>query len=299
MSLDLSQCLVVGISSRSLFDLEQENSIFEQQGVAAYAAYQRAHEHEPLKPGSAFPLAKALLRLNELSDQRLVEVVVMSRNSPDTGLRAFNAIETHGLDISRAAFTGGEGHALYLQAFDVDLFLSKSEDDVCRAVQSGVAAAAMLYDPPRYDHSDEEQIRIAFDADSVLFSNESELIYQQEGLAAFTEHESSHRQEPMTAGPFARLLKTLSLIQSRFASDNPLRIAIVTARSSPAHERVIRTLRAWNVHVDEAFFLGGVSKTKVLEAFRPHIFFDDQDVHLQRACKAVPVAKVPSKDISS
>ncbi|MBP5259638.1 MAG: 5'-nucleotidase [Paludibacteraceae bacterium] len=298
MVTDLSQTLVVGISSRSLFNLEKEDAIYRKEGVEAYRQYQREHENDPLQPGTAFYLAQALLGLNRLCpDHQLVEVIVMSRNSPETGVRVLNSINTIGLDISRSAFTGGEPIAPYMEAFGVDLFLSKNEDDVQAVIDSRTAAAALLLDPPEKANRDTDVVRIAFDADAVLFSEDSEVIYKQEGLEAFQANEKRNTDVPLREGPHAKFLRTLAKIQSYMRSneggDCPLRIAIVTARSGDARLRVINTLRGWDVYVDEAFFLGGVSKDKVLEAFRAHIFFDDQDVHLESAHKVVASGKVP------
>ena len=296
MPYSLTDKLVIGISSRALFDLERENRLFDEQGMAAFCAYQRAHEDEPLKPGTAFPLVKALLGLNPLLPERRIEVVVISRNSPDTGLRAFNAIEAHGLDITRAAFTGGaESLVGYLKAFEVDLFLSRNRRDVQQAIDHGFAAA-QLYDPPSQFQPPEGQIRIAFDGDAVLFSPESEHLYKTQGLEAFAAHERAHRQHAMAEGPFAKLLIRLAALQQEFRSRGapcPVRIAIVTARSSPAHARVIHTLRDWQVDVDEAFFMGGASKDQVLAAFGAQMFFDDQDAHVQPASVRVPSGIVP------
>ena len=295
MAYSLSDKLVIGISSRALFDLEHENKIHESDGTEAYAAYQRSHEDEPLKPGTAFPLIKALLALNQrITGRRLVEVVVISRNSPDTGLRAFNAIEAHKLDITRAAFTGGRACLVdYLKAFEVDLFLSRDLTDAQDAINAGIAAA-QLYDPPEGLTASQQQIRIAFDGDAVLFSPDSEQIYKTKGLSAFLRYEKRHRKKSMTEGPFAKLLLGLSDIQKHFSrQDCPVRIAIVTARNSPAHGRVIHTLRDWDVLVDEAFFLGGVDKDQVLKAFGAQIFFDDQHAHVSKAASQVPSGIVP------
>lgn len=299
MGFDLSNCLVIGISSRALFDLERENEIYEQEGLEAYIRYQLEHENEVLDPGTGFHLIRALLEINRQSDRRLIEVIIISRNSPDTGLRVFNSIDHHGLDVTRAAFSGGEDIAPYLAAFNVDLFLSRSASDVQAAVDAGFPAA-IIYDPPSRFDTESGQIRIAFDADAVLFSEESEAIYRNEGLEAFARHERAKAQEPLAEGPFAKLLKTLSYLQNDLPGGrSPVRIAIVTARNSPAHERVIRTLRNWGVRVDSAFFLGGVSKDEVLKAFRAHIFFDDQDQHLAAASRVVPAARVPYKSGSA
>nr|WP_242521768.1 5'-nucleotidase [Motiliproteus sp. SC1-56] len=292
----MSRRLVVGISSRALFDLEDENRIFEAHGVDAYRQYQRDHEDEVLAPGAAFPLIRALLRLNDIDPHHpLVEVVIMSRNTADTGLRIFNSISHYQLGITRAAFSGGRSNAAYLDAFSVDLFLSRSARDVQAAVDSGIAAAE-IYAPPEDFDPDQDQIRIAFDGDAVLFSDASERIYQQDGLEAFARLESELADVPLDEGPFAKLLKTLSYLQRSFpAGESPVRIALVTARNSPTHARVINTLRAWQVDVDEAFFMGGVSKHEILRAFRAHIFFDDQESHLQPASRVVPSGRVPQR----
>ena len=290
---DLSRLLVIGISSRALFDLEEEAKLYDEQGLESYIQYQLEHEDKILQPGTAFPLVQGLLSVNQHQPERLVEVIIMSRNSPDTGLRIFNSIEHYKLDITRAALSGGEPLAPYLDAFDVDLFLSKSKSDVQASIDAGVAAA-LLYDPPNLKPQMVDQVRIAFDADSVLFSEESEAIYQRQGLEAFYENERKNANKPLQEGPFAQLLKTLSVIQQSFDQEHsPVRIAIVTARSSPAHEWVINTLRAWGVRVDAAFFLGGVSKDKILKAFGAQIFFDDQEVHLGLASAVVPSGLVP------
>ena len=302
MPYDLSNYLVIGVSSRALFDLNRENEIYEKEGLEAYCRYQLEHENDVLKPGTGFALIEAILGINEIeSGVRRTEVVIISRNSADTSLRISNSIDSYELDITRAAFTGGEPVAKYLNAFEVDLFLSATEEDVQAAVESNVAAG-LIYDGPSRNRTDPlEQIRIAFDGDAVLFSKESETIYQQQGLEAFIEHEKLNAEKPLPEGPFAKLLKTLSflqfdLINSTTQKNPPLRTALVTARNSPAHERVIRTLRTWNVRIDETFFLGGVPKHKILESFSPHIFFDDQHQHCEGAARVVPTARVPHKD---
>lgn len=299
MPYDLSKLLVIGISSRALFDLKHEAKIFKDEGLEKYIDYQLEHENDVLKPGTAFPLVKNLLELNKLKGERLVEVIVMSKNSPDTGLRIFNSIKHYNLDITRAALTGGEPLANYLEGFNVDLFLSKSNEDVGTAIDAGFAAA-MLYDPPQNDSIEmTDKVRIAFDADAVLFSEESEAIYKTQGLEAFYENERQNVNKPLQEGPFAKLLIALSKMQKGFEPANaPVRIAIVTARNSPAHERVIKTLRAWDVRVDAAFFLGGISKDQILKAFKAQIFFDDQEVHLGLASAVVPSGLVPYRSDS-
>ncbi|MTI49905.1 5'-nucleotidase [Sporosalibacterium faouarense] len=292
MPYNLNDKLVVAISSRALFDLEVENQIYIEKGLEEYKNYQVEHEDERLNEGTAYSLVKALLDLNSKFDTPIVEVIVMSRNSPETGLRVFNSIEAVGLGIHRAAFTGGENIAKYLSAFDVDLFLSKNEQDVQEAIDAGFASA-LIYAVPNEYTPDDKEIRIAFDGDAVIFSEESEKIYKTKGLEAFLEHEKINAKQALPDGPFAKLLRTLSTIKEKYP--DMLRIAIITARNYPAHKRVILTLRQWKVDVDEAFFLGGVEKREVLKAFNAHIFFDDQDVHVKPASKDIPSGRVPYK----
>ena len=295
MSLRLEDKLVIGVSSRALFDLEAENRIFEKEGLDAYVQYQIEHENDILKPGTAFPLVKALQKLNA-DDKNLTEIIVMSKNSADTSLRIFNSIEYYGLNISRASLVGGASISPYLASFKTDLFLSANEMDVQEAIDANIAAGLICDHSQLPINADEdiEQIRIAFDGDAVIFSDESERIYQEKGLQAFTEHEHKNAQNPLPEGPFAKLLKTISILQQKFPEgDAPIRTALVTARNAPAHERVVRTLRAWNVRIDEAFFLGGIEKSDVLKAFGANIFFDDQSVHTDLASKKVPSARVP------
>ncbi|RYU79750.1 5'-nucleotidase [Hymenobacter persicinus] len=296
MPVDFSDILVVGVSSRALFDLEKENEIFEKQGIEGFRKYQQENEDVPLKFGTAFYLVQRLLDLNLQASKRIVEVVVMSRNSPETGVRMLNSIEKHGLDITRIALSGGEPLAPYIDAFDIDLFLSKDEKDVQAVIDSKVSAAATIYAPPASFNSDDKKVKIAFDADAVLFSEESEHRYKTEGMDAFHKYESEHTDDPLKEGPFAKLLIKLSKIQEHLPTRielSSLRLAIVTARNAPSHMRVIKTLRKWGVYVDEAYFLGGLPKDKVLSAFGAHIFFDDQEAHLTSASKVVPSGRVP------
>lgn len=298
MPYDLSEPLVIGISSRALFDLERENEIYETQGVAAYEAFQVEHEDEIIQKGAAFQLVKAFLNLNNKRKERLVEVIIMSRNNPNTSLRIFNSIEDYALDITRAALTGGAEIAPYLKAFKTDLFLSANTEDVQAAINSGIAAGRILTGTANANSGRKvDQIRIAFDGDAVLFSAKSEKIYQREGMQAFAEHERVNANNPLEKGPFANFLTTLSHIQELFKdSEMPVRTALVTSRNAPAHERAIKTLRNWGVRINEAFFLGGVSKTEVLSAFGAHIFFDDQEAHTEPASTVVPSATVPYRD---
>lgn len=297
MAYCLENRLVIGVSSRALFDLTVENEIFCTEGVEAYCRYQKEHEKELLKPGNGFKLIEALLNINKLPGQEgRVEVIIMSHNSPDTSLRVFNSIEHYGLAITRAVLASGASLAPYLQAFGTDLYLSADEKDVQAAINCGIAAGIICCDTIRGGSEQEgiSQIRIAFDGDAVLFSDESEQIFREKGLEAFEENERRLADHPLSAGPFARFLHTISDIQKEFPMEEaPIRTALVTARSAPCHERVIRTLRAWNVRIDEAFFLGGITKCDVLKAFGAHIFFDDQAVHTDAAAQVVPAARVP------
>jgi 5'-nucleotidase len=297
MPVDLSQYLVVGISSRALFDLSKEDALFQAQGLEAYRQYQLDHEAEILAPGTGFPLVKALMRLNDLHPPVAgLEVVIMSRNSSETSLRIFNSINHYGLDITRAALTGGKPLAAYLDAFDVDLFLSRDPADVERGLNSHVASA-LLYDVPAEPGEAIEEIRIAFDGDSVLFSDEADRIYREHGLEAFQAHEMEHARRPLPEGPFAKFVKSLADVRHSADPNSPsIRTALVTARNSPAHERVIRTLMNWGVSIDETFFLGGMAKRHVLSAFRPHMYFDDQPRHCDDAAGGVPTGRVPNVD---
>lgn len=294
MAYDLDKKLVIAISSRALFNLEEENKIFEEIGLDAYYKYQIENEDKLLEKGTAFRLVKNLLKINDdFPNDKQVEVIVISRNNSATSLRITKSIEKYNLDIARSAWSGGNDISKYLKPFKVDLFLSAKEEDVQNAVNVGIAAARIL---PFHHEEDilDTQVKIAFDGDAVLFSDESEIIYKTQGLDAFLEFEKANATNPMKGGPFAKLLRVISNIQQLYPQEqSPIRTALITARNSPAHERVIRTLDAWNVRLDEAFFLGGVEKYEVVNAFGADIFFDDQDVHLQETCKTSPSAKVP------
>lgn len=302
MGCGMNRKMVVGVSSRALFDLTFENEIFEKQGLEAYCRYQVEHEQEILRPGPGFELIRSLLELNECVDGgNLIEVIIMSHNSPDTSLRVFNSIAYYGLQITRSVLASGASLAPYLTAFSVDLYLSACEADVQSAIDSGIAAGIICTEgadgwgrTAKRNAVSAGRIRIAFDGDAVLFTDESEIIFQEKGLNAFEENEREHAGEPLAEGPFAKFLKRLSGLQRELGTENcPIRTALVTSRSAPAHERVIRTMRAWNVRVDEAFFLGGLDKREFLRAFGAQIFFDDQWRHTQSASQAVPAARVP------
>lgn len=284
--------LVVAISSRALFNLSESHTIYEQQGLDAYQAYQREHEDEPLSPGDAFPLVQKLLDLNgALPGEPRVEVILLSRNSSDTGLRIFNSIQHYQLPISRAAFAGGASPHRYVSAFGAHLFLSTDQTDVRNALEDGYAAATIL---PAAKASSHQELRIAFDGDAVLFSDDSERIFQEEGLEAFTENETRAAKEPLPGGPFMGFLAALHQLQSEFPDDQcPIRTALVTARAAPAHERVVRTLRAWNIRIDESLFLGGLDKGAFLQAFEADMFFDDQAGHCESASRHVTAGHVP------
>ncbi|HRD73725.1 MAG TPA: 5'-nucleotidase [Aquimonas sp.] len=286
--------LVVAISSRALFDLEDSHSLFEREGLAAYAAFQREREDEPLQPGIAFPLVQKLLALNahRRPDLPEVEVILLSRNSADTGLRIFNSIEKFGLEIVRAAFTNGAPTSPYIQPFGAQLFLSAHADDVARALDAGVAAATIL--PSKSTAKDSAQLRIAFDGDAVIFGDESERISTEQGIEAFARNERERVAEPLSGGPFRGFLAALHAIQRAFPLDqSPIRTALVTARSAPAHKRVILTLRHWGVRLDEALFLGGRDKGPFLEAFGADIFFDDSHKNVESARQHVATGHVP------
>lgn len=284
--------LVIAISSRALFDLAESHRVFEEEGLDAYQRYQISHEDQALEPGDAFSLVKKLLNLNELLEESPVQVILLSRNSADTGLRIFNSIQHYGLDISRAAFSGGDSPYRYISAFNSHLFLSTDGADVRRALELGVAAATIL--PSKKSSSQQEKLKIAFDGDAVLFSDDSEKIYKNNGLEAFSANERDAANEPLSGGPFKPVLAALQQIQMAFPSgEAPLRTCLVTARAAPAHERVVRTLRAWNIRIDESLFLGGLDKGEFLRAFDADVFFDDQQGHCESARSHVATGHVP------
>jgi 5'-nucleotidase len=287
--------LIVAISSRALFDLEEANRVFESGGVKAYYAYQLEHEDEVLVPGVAFAMVRKLLALNQRSSPReRVEVILLSRNTADTGLRVFQSIRHYQLDISRAVFTGGESTYPYVRNFGAQLFLSANPDDVRKALEAGYAAATIVPSQAGGQAHLTDQLRIAFDGDAVLFSDEAERVFKAGGLDAFQSSEASAAREPLSGGPFKNFLAALHRVQSEFAPENsPIRTALVTARGAPAHERVIRTLRAWNIRIDEALFLGGLDKGQFLATFGADIYFDDQRRHVEDAGRHVAAGHVP------
>lgn len=285
--------LVVAISSRALFDLSDSHKVYLEEGLDAFQDYQIEHEEDVLKPGDAFPLAKKLLAINALAEgEGRVEVILLSRNSSDTGLRVFNSIEHYGLPITRAAFAGGESPHRYVSAFGAHLFLSTDPDDVRQVLEAGYAAATIL--SGGQCQREDDVLRVAFDGDAVLFSDESEQIFQSDGLAAFTENEKRSARTPMNGGPFKPFLSALHQLQKSFPHDQcPIRTALVTARSAPAHERVVRTLREWDIRLDESLFLGGLPKGDFLRAFGADMFFDDQQGHCESAAQHVAAGHVP------
>lgn len=299
--------LVVAITARALFDLEDSHALFERSGVGAYAEFQRQRENEVLAPGIAFPLVRKLLALNRAlaeaagtdpdagpmpGDRPRVEVILLSRNSADTGLRIFNSIEHYGLGIVRAVFTSGAETYPYIKPFGAQLFLSANPASVRSALEHGVAAATIL--PSRAPEHTHPQLRIAFDGDAVIFGDESERVSQQGGLAAFHEHERSRAHEPLSGGPFRGFLAALHGLQAALPAEDPMiRTALVTARSAPAHKRVILTLREWGVRLDEALFLGGRDKGPFLEAFGADLFFDDSTHNVENARRHVATGHVP------
>ncbi len=293
MFVSIREKLVVGITSRALFDLTESHTIFEQDGIVAYQKYQILHENNLLEHGPAFSLVKKLLSLHDpQTNEPLVEVILLSRNSADTGLRIFNSIKAYDLNITRAAFTNGESPYRYIAAFGAHLFLSTNNQDVEQALNAQCAAATLL--PAKSNHHDDGPLKIAFDGDAVLFSDEAEKVFQSEGLDAFKASESKAAKTPLQPGPFQGFLRALHGIQQLFPADTcPIRTALVTARDAPAHERVIHTLRAWNIRTDEALFLGGLDKSEFLKAFDADIFFDDQLRHCNSTQQHVTTAHVP------
>lgn len=284
--------LVIAISSRALFNLDESHKVYESDGLDAYAAYQIEHEDSVLEPGDAFPMVEKLLGLNDsLQGDPRVEVILLSRNSADTGLRVFNSIEHYGLKITRAAFCSGSSPYRYVSAFGCHLFLSTDGEDVRQALNQGVAAATLIASKNKSEH---DELRFAFDGDAVVFSDEAEQIFKSQGLEAFAASERAAAKTPLSGGPFKAFLAALQGLQSEFTQTRcPIRTALVTARSAPAHERVIRTLRAWNVRIDESLFLGGLPKGEFLKAYGADVFFDDQQQHCASASEHVATGHVP------
>ena len=295
MSDNTPRLLTVAVTSRALFDLEESHALYESEGVEAYSAFQRDHEDDALAPGMAFQVVRKLLALNEgaPADAPRVEVILLSRNSADTGLRIFNSIQHHGLGIVRATFTSGEPTWPYVAPFGTDLFLSANPESVRRSLEHGIAAATIL--PAKALQQRSDQLRIAFDGDAVIFGDESERVSREQGVEAFGRHERDRAKEPLSGGPFRGFLSALHDLQAAFpvGKDAPIRTALVTARSAPAHERVIRTLRDWGVRLDEALFLGGRHKGPFLEAFGADIFFDDSQHNIDSARLHVATGHVP------
>ncbi len=284
--------LVVAISSRALFDFEEENRIFERDGEAAYIALQFARLEVPAREGVAFALVKKLLSFNTAQTQR-VEVVILSKNDPVSGLRVFKSAALAGLHLERGVFTRGRSPYRYLDSLKANLFLSANEADVMSALEAKVPAARVYPESTQAASRHADEVRIAFDGDAVLFSDEAERVYQKDGLNAFTRHETAHALQPLPPGPFKPLLEALHRLQSDKNSPMKIRTALVTARSAPAHERAVRTLMEWNIAVDEAMFLGGLDKGAFLKAFEPDFYFDDQRGHVDSARAYVAAGHVP------
>jgi 5'-nucleotidase len=286
--------LVVAISSRALFDFEDENRVFERDGEPAYIALQYGRLDVPAREGVAFPLAKKLLAFNTPEAQR-VEVVVLSKNDPVSGLRVFRSAKQAGLQIERGVFTRGRTPYRYLDALKANLFLSANEADVMSALDANCPAARVYPESAQAASRHADELRIAFDGDAVLFSDEAERVYQLDGLDAFTKHEITNALQPLPPGPFKPLLEALHRLQAAAGTDVPVRVrtALVTARGAPAHERAIRTLMEWNVAVDELMFLGGLDKGAFLKAFEPDFYFDDQRGHVDSARAHVAAGHVP------
>ncbi|MFT7723094.1 MAG: 5'-nucleotidase [Roseateles sp.] len=289
MPATLKDQLVVAISSRALFDFEAENQVFEAGDDAAYMALQQRLLDVPAQPGVAFSLVKKLLAFNAGGHQQ-VEVVVLSRNDPISGLRVFRSAAHYGLAVERGVFTRGAAPWRYLRPLSAQLFLSANDADVRQALAAGVAAARVAPFAAQASAGHPDELRIAFDGDAVLFSDEAEQVYQRDGLAAFQEHESERARQPLPAGPFKPVLQALHRLQH--AAGMKVRTALVTARSAPAHERAIRTLMDWRIEVDEAMFLGGLAKGGFLREFEPDFFFDDQAGHVESAAAHVPAGQV-------
>jgi 5'-nucleotidase len=301
MGFNIEQKFVVAVASSALFNLSESDQVFRSYGEEEYRRYQREHENDVLPPGVAFPLIKRLLRANgDTVEEKIVEVVLLSKNDPDTGLRVFKAIQHYQLPITRAVFTAGRNPHLYMNSFGATLFLSGNEEDVKEAMEHGFPAGC-VYPTDYVDEDDDQELRIAFDFDGIIADDSAEKVYQEGHLDSFIEHEVEKRTEPLPPGPLLKFLRGISLLQAgdlhqclqKKDMKPKIRIAICTARSAPAHERVVATLRNLNIRIDEAFFLGGIEKGRVLKIFKPHIFFDDQVGHIEGVANFVPSVHVP------
>ena len=310
--LDLERALVVGVASSALFDLEASDAVFRRDGEQKYREYQRDHLDDALGPGVAFPFIRRLLALNDLSgDERLVEVVVLSRNDPETGLRVMRSVERHGLDITRAIFMQGRSPYRFMEPLRMSLFLSANGADVREAIRMGFAAGRIVGRAADDGHAADDDggtdLRIAFDFDGVLADDSAERIYQEGTLEAYQENESALADVPLPKGPLAAFLEKINHIQriedaKRDADpdgyERRVRVAVVTARSAPAHERAINSIRGWGLRVNDAFFLGGIDKGPVLGTLRPHIFFDDQRRHVDTASRSTPSVHIPFGELN-
>lgn len=296
--------LTVAVSSRALFDLDAADAVFRRDGLERYRCYQIRHEDEVLAPGPGFAFVRKLLAINERLGARRVDIILLSRNSPDTGLRVFNSIDAHALDIVRAAFSSGSTPYRYAAAFGCDLFLSTNGDDVADALASGMGAATLLASGapspspanqrPAAPAGEDEELRIAFDGDAVLFDDQAERVFQERGLEAFQKAEEEAADKPLAGGPFKPFLAGLHRLQRELHDKPcPIRTALVTARGAPAHKRVIKTLRAWGVRLDESLFLGGLDKAAFLRAYGADVFFDDQRGNCEDARSHVTTGHVP------
>jgi len=291
-----SNPLRIGISTRALFNLEEEHRVFEEEGVEAYSEMQLGREEVVLEKGAGFEVIKRLLALNEHGEPPYVQVILLSQNSPDLSLRAFKSIEHYGLAVKTGSFTSGRSLAPYVPAWGIDLFLSNKDADVRGAVEGGAAAARLCAAPTDYPETPSDEVRFAFDGDAVVFGPESDAIYTKDGLEAFLQHEIANANNPMARGPFGKFLHKLSALRAVFLNDrgfSKVRLALVTARNAPAHERVVRTLRAWGTPADEAHFVGVHPKAPILKALGAHIFFDDQEKHVLGAAAFVAAGHVP------
>jgi 5'-nucleotidase len=293
MAVSLEGKLVVAISSRALFDFEEENRVFEQANDRAYMQLQLERLEVPAPPGVAFSLVKKLLAFNDAQSSH-IEVVILSRNDPVSGMRVFRSAQHYGLPILRGSFTRGQSPWRYLKPLRANLFLSTHLSDVRAALDAGVPAAQVYPHSAHASDAHPNEIRIAFDGDAVLFSDEAERVYQAQGLTAFQQHEKDRASQPLSAGPFKPLLEALHRLQQEGTPRMRIRTALVTARSAPAHERAIRTLMDWNIEIDEAMFLGGLDKGEFLREFEPDFFFDDQTGHIESAAQHVPAGHVAS-----
>lgn len=302
MSYPIDKKFVITVTTSALFDMKESDEFFHKYGVKEYRKYQEAHIDDTLAKGVAFPFIRRILTLNDaFPDEMPVEVVLFSKNSPDAGLRALRSIQKYGLNITRSVFTSGYDNFKYLPAYNSTLFLSADPNDTKAAIDAGFAAGTVL-NKDVIDDEEDKELRLGFDFDSVVADDSSEAFYKSHmgNMTEYFKHEKALSSFPLAEGPLGDLLRKISFFQKKELKkkiEDPtykpiLRTSIITARNAPAHERVVTTLKVWDIDVDQVFFLGGIEKGRILNILKPHMFFDDQMLHIEHLVD-IPAVHIP------